>query len=334
MRYALRSLARTPGFTAIAILTIAIGIGANTALFSIFHRLVLSPLDLPEPNRLVRLWSINPERNFRGPLMSVPKYELFAAQQESFSGFAASVFNGFALRRDDAEPEQLVALQSTASWIPTVGLTLLRGRNFTADEDRPGGPPVVILTEDCWRNRFGARETIVGESVALGESPRTVVGILRGPLPAPVSFVSLIVPRALEGNGGLTPDGIRNGASILQITARLKPGVTFQQAEAEMHALSQRYQNAYAANLDGSNRVELLTWVDEQVGNARSTLYVLLGAVALVLLIACANVSNLFLSRLTSQKNSLRAGFRLARTFRSMAPPSLSPSACRCSPAS
>ena len=270
MKLALRSLLKSPGFTAVALLTIAIGIGANTTLFSIFHRLVLSPLDLPEPQRLVRAWASNPERNFRAPLMSVPKYELFAAQQQSFSGLAASLFNGFALRRDGADPEQLVALQSTASWIPTVGLTLLHGRNFTADEDQPGGAPVVILTEDCWRTRFGARETIVGETILLSETPRTVIGVLRGPLPAPVAFVHLLVPRALEGNGGFTPEVLRNGASILQVTARLKPGVTFQQAEAEMHALSQRYQEAFAANLDGSNRSELRTWIDEQVGNARS----------------------------------------------------------------
>ena len=109
---------------------------------------MLSPLDLPEPQRLVRVWANNPERNVLAPVMSVPKYESFTVQQQSFAGIAASLFNGFALERDGGDPEQLVALQTTASWIPTVGLTLLRGRNFTADEDTPGGAPVVILTID------------------------------------------------------------------------------------------------------------------------------------------------------------------------------------------
>src|SRR3954467_5012896 len=134
LKFAVRALLKSPGFTLVAVLTIAVAIGANTALFSIFDRLVLRPLDLPDSDRLVRIWTNNTERNVVGPVMSVPKYELFVEQQKSFSGLAAIAFSGHTLVREGADPEQLSSLSVTQSWIPTLGLQLTLGRNFTKEE--------------------------------------------------------------------------------------------------------------------------------------------------------------------------------------------------------
>ena len=313
LKFAFRALFKTPGFTAVAVLTIAVAIGANTALFSIFDRLVLNPLDLPESGRLVRVWTNNTARNVVGPVMSVPKYELFVEQQKSFSGFSAYGFGGHTLVRENADPEQMPSLSVSQSWVPTLGLQLALGRNFTKEEDTPGGPPVTILGYNVWKTKFGGRENIIGETIMLNGLGHTVVGVLPANLPAPISFVQLVVPRPLEPPG-LTQEQIRNGAGFLQVTARLKPGVTYEQADVEVRTISKRYKDAYPTRLDADNDNELRTWTEEIVGQVRPTFYMLLTAVALVLLIACANVSNLFLSRLTARHKEIAVRLSMGAT--------------------
>jgi predicted permease len=317
LKFACRALLKSPGFTAVAVLTIAVAIGANTALFSIFDRLVLNPLDLPDANRLVRIWTNNTERNVVGPIMSVPKYELFVEQQTAFSSLAASGFGGHTLVRENADPEQLASLSVTQSWIPTLGLQLALGRNFTKEEDTPGGPPVTILGHDVWRTKFGARENIIGETVMLNGIGHTVVGVLPPQLPAPISFIQLVVPRPLEPPG-LTPEQLRGGAGFLQVTARLKPGVSYEQADTEVRTISKRYKDAFPTRLDAGNNNELRTWTEEIVGQVRQTFYMLLTAVAFVLLIACANVSNLFLSRLTARHKEIAVRLSMGATRRQL----------------
>jgi len=313
LKFAFRALLKSPGFTLVAVLTIAVAIGASTALFSIFSKLVLQPIDLPDAGRLVRIWTNNTDRNVVGAIMSVPKYELFAAQQQSFSGLAASAFNGYTLVRESADPEQLTALNVTASWVPTLGLQLALGRNFTTEEDTPGGPPVTILGHDIWQTKFGGRAGIIGETVMLNGIGHTVIGILPEQLPAPISIIQLVVPRPFEP-AGLTPEQLRNGAGYLQITARLKPGVSYEQADAEVRTISKRYKDAFPGRLDASNNNELRTWIEEQVGQIRPTFYMLLTAVGFVLLIACANVSNLFLSRLSARHKEIAVRLSMGAT--------------------
>lgn len=309
LRYAFRRLFKSPGFTAVAILTIALGIGANTALFSVFNKIVLHPIDLPDAGRLVRIWTNNKARNVVAPVMSVPKYRIFAEQQTVFSEIAASSFNGHVLTRDGADPEQITTLDVTARFVPTLQLKLARGRNFTADEDKQNGAHVCILTYDLWSTRFGKREDLIGKTIQLDGVGTTVVGILAEALPAPIAIAQALQPWPLSPTF-LTQAQIEGGAGYLQITARLKPGVTYQQAEAEVRSISKRYQQGFPGRLDGNNENELRTWIEEQVGPVRATFVLLLTAVAFVLLIACANVSNLFLGRLSARHKEI--GVRLS----------------------
>ena len=317
LKFAGRALLKSPGFTLVAILTIAVGIGANTALFSIFNRLVLHPIDLPDAGRIVRIWTNNQERNVVAPIMSVPKFELFREAQTSFSSIDAASFNSAVLVRPGADPEQLSSLNVTASFVPTLGLALARGRNFNREEDARNGPPVCILGYDIWNSRFGRRETLVGETIMLNGIPTTVVGILPEKLPAPISFVQLISPWPFNPPG-LTDAQLQGGAGFLAVTARLKPGVSFQQAEAEVRTIATRYKQANPGRLDASNDNELRTWIEEQVGPVRPTFLMLLTAVAFVLLIACANVSSLFLGRLSARHKEIAVRLSMGATRRQL----------------
>lgn len=313
LKFAFRALFKTPGFTAVAVLTIAVAIGANTALFSIFNRLVLHPIDLPEAGRLVRIWTNNKERNVVGPVMSVPKFELFRDTQTSFSSIDASAFNAAVLTRPGAEPEQLGALNVTARFVPTLGLQLARGRNFTKEEDAANGPPVCLLGYDIWKTRFGQRETLVGETIMLNGIGTTVIGILPEKLPGPVAFAQLLLPWPFSPPG-LTPAQMQGGAGYLQVTARLRPGVSYEQADAEVRTISRRYAQANPSRLDANNENELRTWIEEQVGPVRPTFLMLLTAVGCVLLIACANVSSLFLGRLSARHREIAVRLSIGAT--------------------
>ena len=317
LKFAFRALLKSPGFTAVAVLTVAVAIGANTALFSIFNKLVLHPIDLPDAGRIVRLWTNNKERNVVGPVMSVPKFETFRDAQTSFSHFSASAFNTAVLTRDGAEPEQLSSLNVTASFVPALGLQLARGRNFSREEDARNGPPVCLLGYDTWKTRFGQRETLVGETIMLNGVATTVVGILPAKLPAPIAFVQMLSPWPFTPPG-LTDAQLQGGAGFLQVTARLKPGVSFAQADAEVRTIAQRYQQANAGRLDANNDNELRTWIEEQVGPVRPTFVMLLTAVGFVLLIACANVSSLFLGRLSARHKEIAVRLSMGATRRQL----------------
>ena len=164
LKFAFRQLRKSPGFTLVAVLMLALGIGANTALFSAFNTFVLHPLTLPQAERLVRLWVSNPAMNDNIPYVSWPRYEFIRDRQKSFSNISAAGFASYALTRNGADPEQLNALQVTTSFFPTLGIMPLRGRNFTKEEDAVGGANVAILSYECWQRYFGGRDSVVGET--------------------------------------------------------------------------------------------------------------------------------------------------------------------------
>jgi putative ABC transport system permease protein len=303
LKYAVRSLLKTPGFTLVAVLTIAVGIGANTALFTVFNRLILNPVTLPSPSTLVAIWSVNPSLNFNAPALSWPRYEEIRKHSRTLASVADSAFDNFTLT-GNGEPEQLNGLRITASFFPTLGLPPLLGRNFTPAEDAPNGPAVAILSHELWQTRFGGRTTIVGENIQLNGQSWQVVGIMPPKLSNPFGQTQVFTPRPFEV-AGLTPVQVQNGASYTQPIGRLAPGVTLAQANAELAALGRSYAKEFSTRLDAQNSNEARAYIETLVGNLRPTFYTLLGAVAFVLLIACANVASLFLGRLSARHKEI-----------------------------
>lgn len=303
-KFAFRSLWKSPGFTLVATLTIAVGIGANTALFSVFNRLVLNPLSLPDSSRLVRVWTNDASRNFQAPAISYPRYEEIRDQATSFTQVGASAFTGFAFTREGGDPEQLNALRVNRAFLPALGIEPLRGRNFTPEEDQAGGPAVALVSHEFWRTRFGGSEGLLNSTIVLNGVPHVVVGILPPRLGNPFDPFLVFTPRVFD-NVGLRPDSIRNGAMYLQVTARLKDGVSLAKADAELKSIARTSREAFPTRLDAHSETEIRFFRDELAGNLRPTFYLLSAAVLFVLLIACANVASLFLSRLSARHKEI-----------------------------
>lgn len=316
LRHAFRSLLKSPGFTLVAVLTLSVGMGATTTLYSVFSTLVLNPTRLPQPETLVQLWVRNLERTFNAPAMSWPRFEEVQRQQRVFTAVAASSFGTFNLVRE-GEPEQLNGLFATSEFLTVLGINPVQGRNFTASEDEPGTAPVVILSHELWQTRFGGRERLVGTPLLLSGTSYTIVGILPPLLGNPYGNVQLIATRPNEF-GGLTPQQVANGAGYLQVIARLQPGVTPEAAQTEMDVLSSNYSRAFAERLDGRGEAVVVRFVDALVGNVRPTFNLLIAVVGLVLLIACANISNLFLGRLSARHREIAIRLSMGATRRQL----------------
>ena len=310
---AVRALLKSPGFTTVAILTLAVGIGANTTLFSIFDRLMLNPVSFPEPSRLVAVWAVNNERQFVAPAISWPRFEELRRSTEGvFAALTASSFDSHTLT-GNGDPEQVTALRVTADFFTTLGLKPVRGRTFTAEEDLPNGPAVVILTHEYWQTRFGGRETLLGESIMLSGTPHQVIGILPPRLGNPFTGTQLLVPRVFEV-GGLLPAQVQAGAGFAQAVGRLRPGVTLEQARAACAAHDRAYREQFPTRLDADNQMDPRLYTETLVGGLRPTMRLMLGAVAFVLLIACANVASLFLSRISARQKEIAVRQSLGAT--------------------
>lgn len=302
--YAFRQLVKAPLLSAAAVLSLALAIGANTALFTIFDQLILRPHRFKDPETLVRVWTNNPQKAFVGPAYSLPKYELIRDQQTFFDSIAASTFSSFSYSRAGADPEQLVGQKVSDRFFNVLGVGPARGRHFTADDDRPGAAPVAIISHEFWQTRLAGADSALGSPLRLNGVDHTVVGILPPHLSNPFSNAQVFVTRVSEPNA-LLPAQVDVGATYLQVTGRLKPGVTLDQANKQLSVLNARYARAFPSKLDAQNPSEIKTFTEELAGNLRPTLRLLLGAVAGVLLIACANISNLFLASLSSRSREI-----------------------------
>jgi putative ABC transport system permease protein len=292
MRYAARVLAGRPAFTTVAILTLALGIGASTAIFSLAHTLLLAPLPFPQADRLVRLWENAADDPERITIVSAPNFKDWQEQSSSFERMAIWEYQQFNVAALE-EPVQVLGMRASSSVFPMLGVQPQLGRTFTVEEDAPGHD-VVVIGDSLWRSRFGARPDIVGQTVRVNGRPHQVIGVM------PPSFIfvqrrhQLWVPIAFNDN-----DASRGSHSFM-VAARLKPDVTFDAAKAEMASIGARLAKEHEENEGEGATITRLA--ESGSRELRQTFAALGGAVALLLLIACVNVANLLLAQASARQ--------------------------------
>jgi predicted permease len=296
IRPALRRLIRSPGFTAVCVITLGLGIAGTTAAFSVVNGVLLRPLPYQDPERLVQLWHY-------AAGLGVPQVEQSDASYVQYADNAKRSFESIASYREASvnitggqEPERVMSSEVTASFLPTLGVRPLLGRNFNAQEDRPDGPMVAILSNALWKRRYGSDQSIVGKTIQVDGKTREVVGVMGSEFRFPATteiFVPMAIDRAQLNTGSFNRDAI----------ARLRPGVTIQAATAEMQPILVRLPEDVPGFMtramfdQAKMRVVIHPLRDDIVGDIRPILYTVLGTVGFVLLIACANIANLLLVR-------------------------------------
>jgi predicted permease len=304
LRYGSRVLVKSPGFSLIAILTLALGIGANTAIFSVVNGVLLNPLPFHDPHQLVSMFQEMP--NFKNGSISYLNFTDWRRMNTTFAAMAAYRSTGFNLS-GNGEPERLHGEMISAGFFEILGVNPVMGRTFTTDEDRLGANPTVMITEGLWQRKFGGRKDIIGQRMVLDDVGRTIVGVV------PSSF-HLHIQNFQRGgpmNEVYVPVGEYNEPKFysergagwgLDAIGRLKPGVSLQQAREDMERVSRDLTEAYP-DVNTGKKAYLLSLKDEMIGDMGPILFVLLGAVAFVLLISCVNVANLLLARSTARQN-------------------------------
>ncbi|MGA7916050.1 MAG: ABC transporter permease, partial [Candidatus Acidiferrales bacterium] len=299
VRYALRMLRKSPGFTAIAVLTFALGIGANTAIFSVVYAVLLRPLPYPHPDQLVLVFQANPHDQVPFDGMSYVNFEKLRDHSSVFSGLASNTRHELTLT-GVGDPSVLRTADVTPEIFSVLAVPPLLGRTLLPEDGKRGAPPVVILSENLWRSRFGSDPNLLGRSISLDKRLFTVVGIMPASFQFPLIATreDIWIPIAQDPMFG--PWMSRFGGHWLLVTGRLKPGISLAEARAEADAMSAALAKDDPANNTGWQiRVDPLQ--EQVVGDSRPALLILLGAVGLVLLIACVNIANLLLSRASSR---------------------------------
>ena len=304
VRYAFRHFSRQRTFTAVIVGTLALGIGANVALFSVVNSVLLQPLPYREPDRLVRLASTDQANSLERVGFSYSRFLEVQQRQQVFSDLALSIGHAFTLTgRDD--PEQVNGLYASAELLPTLGLRPIIGRNVSPDEDRPGGGNVVLISQQMWQQRFNGDRSVLRQALTLDGVPYTVIGVLPEAATAfLLNHQQVWLPRPGE-MPYVAQSQLQGGSYFFQPIARLKPDVSLEQAREAMHVIEVGYRAAHPGNVDAPSTIELVTLLDDAVGAQRTSYLLLFGAVVCTLLIACANIANLVLARFAGRRREI-----------------------------
>ena len=299
LRYGFRALLRNPGFCAVAILALALGIGPNTAIFTMVNAVLLKPLPVPEPQRVVMIWGTMLKSGFDQLPVSGADYLDWKKQSTSFEEMAAAfAIPEYGLNVSGAgEPERVPAATASKEFLPALGIRPIAGRNFRPEEDRPGGAPAVLISNVFWQRRFHADPSAIGRTLTVDGVPRTIVGVVPHELGEMVA-ADLWLPTAIDPNN---PERRNHNYGVV---ALLRPGVTVAQARAEMTVIAQRLERAYPASNTGYG-ITVFPMAEMFTGRIRPVLVILLGAVGLLLLIACSNLANLLLARSATREKEI-----------------------------
>ncbi len=326
IRYGIRMLAKHKSFTAIAVITLALGIGANTAIFSVVNELLLRPLPYGDPERIVMLWEVTPEGRHQNTT-SRANFRRWREQSTSYENVAAFTDQRLNLT-GSGEPEELSVQFATAEFFKVLGVDPLFGRTFLPEDDKPESPAIAVLSYGLWQRRFGGQPNIIGQTITLNAFKFTIVGVM------PPNFQFHIKQRSGTGRPAElwtvlpmpTGPGVNERGRFLSAVGRLKPGVTREHAEAELRTIEARLSDE-APQFNKNYSAEVLPLREQFFGNVRRPLWLMLGAVGFVLLIACANVANLLLSLATSREKEIAVraalGARRGRIVRQLLTESL-----------
>jgi putative ABC transport system permease protein len=309
LRYAVRVLLKKPGFTALAVIALALGIGANSAIFSVVNAVLLRSLPYDDPERLVMIWGTMPQAERAS--ISPADFLDYQEQSQVFERIAAFNSGAFTLTGAD-EPEQIRGARVSADFFSVLGARPAVGRAFLAEDDKPGAARVVVLSQKLWQRRFNSDQSIVGKNVTLNGQGFTVIGIMGAEFQFTIPGI-FRAPAELWVPSALVKDDSTRGNQYLRVIARLKPGVSLDRAQAEMTAIAGQLEQEYP-NTNAGLGVRLVGLHEQVVGSARPALLILLGTVGFVLLIACANVAHLLLARAAARQKEVAIKLALGAT--------------------
>src|SRR6266480_4042437 len=297
LRFAFRQLRKSPGFTFVAVLTLALGIGANTAIFSLVNGVLLRPLIYPDADRIIYFEGQNLPQGITDSNISVLDFQDWTAQSQAFSHTAFFWTGGAALAEQGGEPERVPRVGVKSSFFDLLGVQPMLGRSFLSEDDRPAQPAVAILSEGLWKRRFGSDRNIVGKAITINTQPVTVIGVMPGGFAFPEN-TQIWTPAAV-----IAAEEPRDNRSYTAL-GRLKPGVELQQAQSQVSAINAQLVQAFP-DTNKNWDAHLARLHERLVRSVRPSLLLLLGAVGCVLLIGCANVANLLLSRAAGRQKEV-----------------------------